>query len=80
MPRHRNTGGKGRKKSPGTKKGAKKQKKITKVRSGHFLVQRHAGKTRRRAVWVPKVLVDKNIIKVDKTVKFRKNKHGGKPL
>ena len=47
-----------------------------KVRTGHFI----EGKTRRRAVWVPKVLVEKGIIKVKKDVKFRMDKYGGKPL
>ena len=59
-----------------TKSSCKKHPSRIKVRTGHYIV----GKTRRRAVWVPKVLVDKGIIKVKKDVKFRMNKYGGKPL
>ena len=49
------------------------------MRTGHYVV--HGQKAPRRfTVWVPKVLVDKGIIKVKEGVKFRKNFHGGKPL
>ena len=54
----------------------KKHPSRIKVRTGHFINY----PSHRRAVWVPKVLVDKNIIKVKKDVKFRMNKYGGKPL
>ena len=78
----------GREASQGTKctclslaySSCKKHPSRTKVRTGHFLVQRDAGKTRRRAVWVPKVLVDKGIITVKEDVKFRVNKVNGKAL
>ena len=54
----------------------KKHPSRIKVRTGHYIV----GKTRRRAVWVPKVLVDKGIITVKEDVKFRCNKMNGKAL
>ena len=58
----------------------KKHPSRTKVRTGHYIVCKSVCKTQRRAVWVPKVLVDKGIITVKKDVKFRMNKYGGKPL
>ena len=57
----------------------KKHPSCEKVRTGHFIV----GKTQRRAVWVPKVLVDKGVIKVKEDAKFQKNWKNfmnGKPL
>ena len=63
------------------KRCCKKHPSRIKVRTGHFIVQSDGpGKTRRRAVWVPKVLVDKGIIKVKKDVKFRVNKMNGKSI
>jgi hypothetical protein len=62
------------KKSP--RRAGPPKKSAIKVRTGHYIV----GKTRRRAVWVPKVLVDKGIIKVKKDVKFRVNKMNGKSI
>ncbi len=58
------------------KSSCKKHPSIIKVRTGHYIV----GKTQRRAVWVPKVLVDKGIIKVKENAKFNRNKMNGKPL
>ena len=52
-----------------------------KVRTGHFIAcPTKAEPNKRRAVWVPKVLVDKGIIKVKEDVKFRTNKMNGKAL
>ena len=59
----------------------KKHPSRKKVRTGHFIAcPTKKQPNKRRAVWVPKVLVDKGIIKVKEGVKFRKNFHGGKPL
>ena len=58
------------------KSSCKKHPSREQVRTGHYIV----GKTQRRAVWVPKVLVDKGIITVKEDVKFRCNKMNGKAL
>ena len=55
----------------------KKHPSREKVRTGHFVKYPSDS---RRAVWVPKVLVEKGIIKVKKDAKFRINKRNGKPL
>ena len=52
----------------------KKHPSREKVQTGHFIAcPTKARPNQRRAVWVPKVLVDKGIIKVKKDVKVRKN-------
>ena len=59
----------------------KKHPSRIKVRTGHFIAcPTKAYPNKRRAVWVPKVLVDKGIITVKKDVKFRCNKMNGKAL
>ena len=63
------------------KSSCKKHPSRKKVRTGHFVASpTKARPYRRYAVWVPKVLVDKGIIKVKEDVKFRCNKMNGKPL
>jgi len=59
----------------------KKHPSREKVRTGHFIAcPTKERPNKRRAVWVPKVLVDKGIIKVKEDVKFRVNKMNGKAL
>ncbi len=53
----------------------KKHPSRIKVRTGHFIAcPTKAYPNKRRAVWVPKVLVDKGVIKVKEDAKFRTNK------
>ena len=59
----------------------KKHPSLIKVRTGRYLARpTKARPNKRLCEWAPKVLVDKGIIKVDKTVKFRMNKYRGNPL
>ena len=63
------------------KSSCKKHPSREKIRTGHFIAcPTKAYPNKRRAVWVPKVLVDKRIIKVKEDVKFRVNKMNGKAL